>query len=137
MGDRAGSTTPTPRPQRITDSIDLADTGIPALTQHTITARRASDPPNCQPRLDADRISLYRHHQCLQALQRGTPQASQDFGGVPRTHQFLVTLMVHTNQINPASTPAAASATSMTNAYPVVVIPRDGQQTGHPDRRTL
>lgn len=35
-------------------------------------------------------------------------------GGVPRTHQFLVTLTVHTNKINPATTSAAV----MTNATP-------------------
>ena len=76
-----------------------------------------------------DRVNLYRHHRCLQALQRGTPQAGQDFSGVPRTHQFLVTLTVHTNKINPATTPTATSAASMKNGHPVVVIQRDGQQT--------
>jgi hypothetical protein len=54
----------------------------------------------------------------LQALQRGTPQAGQGFSGVPRTHQFLVTLTVHTNKINPATTPTATSAAVMTNATP-------------------
>jgi hypothetical protein len=39
-------------------------------------------------------------------------------GGVPRTHQFLVTLTVHTNKINPATTPTATSAAVMTNATP-------------------
>jgi hypothetical protein len=68
---------------------------------------------------------LHRHHQCLQALQRRTPQAGQNFSGVPRTHQFLVTLTVHTNHINPAGTPTAASAASMKNRYPVVVILSD------------
>jgi hypothetical protein len=75
-----------------------------------------------------DRVSLYRHHRCLQALQRGTPQASQDFSGVPRIHQFLVTLTVHTNKINPATTPTATSAASMKNGHVVVVIQTDGQQ---------
>ena len=37
-----------------------------------------------QPGLDADQISLYRHHRCLRALQRGTLRARQDFSGVPR-----------------------------------------------------
>jgi hypothetical protein len=46
---------------------------------------------------------------------------------VPRTHQFLVTLTVHTNTINPAMTPTTPSATSMTNRPAVVVIQRDGQ----------
>ena len=69
--------------------------------QHPITTTRAPDLPGRQPGLDADRIDLYRHHRCLQALQRGTPQARQDFSGMPRTHQFLVTLTVHTNKINP------------------------------------
>ncbi|MDO2392194.1 hypothetical protein QRB37_25905, partial [Mycobacterium avium subsp. hominissuis] len=45
--------------------------------------------------------------------------------------QFLVTLTVHTNKINPTTAPQATSARSMTTAYPVVVIPRDGQ---HPLR---
>jgi hypothetical protein len=40
-------------------------------------------------------------------------------GGVPRTHQFLVTLTVHTNKINPTTTPTATTATSMTNSHPV------------------
>jgi hypothetical protein len=48
---------------------------------------------------------------------------------VPRTHQFLVTLTVHTNKINPATTPTATSAASMKNGHPVVVIQRDGQQS--------
>ena len=47
---------------------------------------------------------------------------------MPRTHQFLVTLTVHTNKINPATTPTATSAASMKNGHPVVVIQRDGQQ---------
>jgi hypothetical protein len=50
---------------------------------------------------------------------------------VSRTHQFLVTLTVHTNKINPATTPTATSATSMTNEASLIVIPRDGQQTIH------
>ena len=70
----------------------------------------APDLPGRQPGLDADRIDLYRHHRCLRALQRGTPQAGQDFSGVPRTHQFLVTLTVHTDKIKPATTPTATSA---------------------------
>jgi len=55
-----------------------------------------------QPGLDADQVSLYRHHWCLRALQRGTLRARQDFGGVPRTHQFLITLTVHTTKLKPA-----------------------------------
>ena len=46
---------------------------------------------------------------------------------MPRTHQFLVTLTVHTNKINPAATPSHRSATSMTNRHQVVVIQKDGQ----------
>jgi len=49
---------------------------------------------------------------------------------VPRTHQFLVTLTVHTNKINPAATPTVTSADSMKNGHPVVAIQRDGQQVG-------
>jgi hypothetical protein len=99
-------------------------------TQHA-TAARAPNLPSNQPGLDADRIDLYRHHQCLRALQRGTPQARQDFSGVSRTHQFLVTLTVHTNKINPAMPPSPTSATSMTNRRRVVVIQRDAQQAGY------
>ena len=98
--------------------------------QHPITAARAPDLPGRQPGLDADRIDLYRHHRCLRALPRGTPQARQDLSGVPRTHQFLVTLTVHTNKINPAMTPSRRSATSMTNRHQVVVIQKDGQHRG-------
>jgi hypothetical protein len=46
---------------------------------------------------------------------------------VPRTHQFLVTLTVHTNKINPTTTPTTTSATSMTETALVVAIPRDAQ----------
>ncbi|BCI83698.1 hypothetical protein MTY66_53230 [Mycolicibacterium sp. TY66] len=56
----------------------------PPTTQHALRARRASDQARRQPGLDADQISLYRHHQCLRALQRGTLRARQDFSGVPR-----------------------------------------------------
>ncbi|BCO33665.1 hypothetical protein MHEC_00980 [Mycobacterium heckeshornense] len=115
----------------ITQSLDLTGPGIPPATQHPVPACRTRDLPSRQPGLDADNISLYRHHRCLRALQRGTPQADQDFSGVPRTHQFLVTLTVHTNKINPAATPTVTSADSMKNGHPVVAIQRDGQQ---PDR---
>jgi hypothetical protein len=77
--------------------------------------------------LETTKFAVYRHHRCLRALQRGPPQARQDLSGVPRTHQFLVTLTVHTNKINPATTPTATSAASMKNGQPVVVIERDGQ----------
>ena len=95
-------------------------------SQHPATAGTA-DLPSSQPGLDADRINLYRHHQCLRALQRGTPQASQDFSGVPRTHQFLDTLMVQTTKIKPALTPTTPSAHSTTTTHPLVVIQRDAQ----------
>ncbi|WP_234935638.1 hypothetical protein, partial [Mycolicibacterium austroafricanum] len=108
-------------------SLYLAGPGKPPTAQHPAHTRRAGDRPSRQPGLDADRIDLYRHHQCLRALQRGTSQARQDFSEVPRTHQFLVTLTVHTNKINPAPTAPATSAPSMTNEYPAVVILRDGQ----------
>ena len=110
------------RPKRMTQSLDLPSPRIPPPAEHTVPARRTFDPTGRQPGLDADRIDLYRHHRCLRALQRGTPQAGQDFSGVPRTHQFLVTLTVHTNKINPATTPTATSAASMKNRQPVVVI---------------
>jgi hypothetical protein len=118
MGDLARPAARPLRPQRIAEPLDLPGPGIPPAAQHTVPARRAADPTNGQPELDADNISLYRHHRCLQALQRGIPQAGQGFSGVPRTHQFLVTLTVHTNKINPATTPTATSAAVMTNATP-------------------
>lgn len=43
-------------------------------------------------------------------------------------NQFLVTLTVHTNKINPATTPTTTSATSVKNGHPMVVIHKDGQQ---------
>ena len=52
----------------------------------------------------------------------------KDFSGVPRTHQFLVTLMVHTNKTNATTPPTTASPTSVTDTDSVVAIPRDGQQ---------
>jgi hypothetical protein len=52
--------------------------------------------------------------------------------GVPRTRQFLVTLTVHTNKINPAPAQTITSATSVTDTASVVVIPRDAQQTSIP-----
>ncbi len=127
VGDRARpAACPPPQP------LDLSGPGIPPAAQHTDPTRRAADPTGRQPRLDVDRVSLYRHHRCLQPLQRGTPQAGQDFSGVPRTHQFLVTLTVHTNKINPATTPTATSAASMKKGHPVVVIQRDGQRLRGP-----
>jgi len=51
----------------------------------------------------------------------------KDFSGVPRTHQFLVTLMVHTNKTNATTAPTTASPTSVTDTDSVVAIPRDGQ----------
>ncbi|WP_142383115.1 hypothetical protein [Mycobacterium intracellulare] len=47
---------------------------------------------------------------------------------MPRTHQFLITLMVHTTKLKPATTPAFTSTRSTTNGRPVVTIQRDGQQ---------
>jgi hypothetical protein len=100
-----------------------------SLSPSICRARAYPQPPNTPSRhvgqpipptanRNSTNISLYRHNQCLQALQRGTPQAGQGFSGVPRTHQFLVTLTVHTNKINPATTPTATSAAVMTNATP-------------------
>ncbi|TDK91728.1 Wadjet anti-phage system protein JetD domain-containing protein [Mycolicibacterium mucogenicum] len=47
--------------------------------------------------------------------------------GCRATHQFLITLMVHTTKINLATTPTVTSARSMTVDHLVLVIPRDGQ----------
>jgi hypothetical protein len=57
----------------------------------------------------------------------GLPSAAV-LSEVPRTRQSFVTLTVHTNKINPATTPTATSAASTTNGHPVVVIQRGGQQ---------
>ncbi|WP_328586083.1 oxygenase MpaB family protein [Mycobacteroides immunogenum] len=50
----------------------MAGAGIPPAAQHPVRTSRAGNRPTNQPRLDADTIDLYRHHQCLRALQRGT-----------------------------------------------------------------
>ena len=64
------------------------------------------------------------------ALRTAPPERSAKNSAVaPCTHQFLVTLTVQTNKINPAATAPTTSARSMTNNYPLVVILRDGQQT--------
>jgi hypothetical protein len=123
---RARSATGPPRRNRIRQPRDPAGTGITPPAQHA-TATRAPNLPGSQPGLDAGKIDLYRHHRCLRALQRGTPQAGQDFSGVPRTHQFLVTLTVHTHKINSATSRLTTSATSLTETTPMVVVPRDAQ----------
>ena len=71
-----------PHPQVLI--IAPASAGESPAAKNTLRARRAADLASCQPGLDADQISLYRHHQCLRALQRGTLRARQDFSGVPR-----------------------------------------------------
>ena len=128
MGTNPPAAPSPPRTKRIRQPVDPSRTGMTPSGQHPITAARAPDLSGRQPGLDADRID--RHHRCLRALPRGTPQARQDLSGVPRTHQFLVTLTVHTNKINPAMTPSRRSATSMTNRHQVVVIQKDGQHRG-------
>ena len=59
--------------------------------------------------------------------QRGTLRARQDFGGVPRTHQFLITLMVHTTKLKPAGH-ATDHIGKINDEWP----PRDS----HPERRS-
>jgi hypothetical protein len=127
VGHRARPTPRPPRPHRLAQSLDRPGPAIPPPTEHTVATRRTPNPTRRQPGLDAHRIDLYRDHRCLRALQRGTPQASQDFSGVPRTHQFLVTLTVHTNTSNPGNRPTRPSPTSLTNPHQVVFIQRDGQ----------
>ena len=61
------------------------------------------------------------------ALQRALRPVPAKTRRVPRAHQFLVTLTVHTNPINPATTPTTTSATSVKNGRAAVVIQRDGQ----------
>ncbi|CAN3129548.1 hypothetical protein ACNUDN_03333 [Mycobacterium sp. smrl_JER01] len=47
--------------------------------------------------------------------------------GCRATHQYVLTLTVHTNTSNSATIRASRSATSTTIHYPMVVIPKDGQ----------
>ena len=47
--------------------------------------------------------------------------------GCRATHQYVLTLTVHTNTSNLTRIRRLTSATSMTNNYPVVVMLRDGQ----------
>ncbi|EUA32713.1 hypothetical protein I553_2312 [Mycobacterium xenopi 4042] len=81
-----------------------------------------------QPRLDADNISLYRHHRCLQALTARHPASP------PRLQRGVAHPPVprHTDgaheQDQPANKPTTTSANSMTNKTAVVVTRRDGQQ---------
>ena len=49
---------------------------------------------------------------------------------MPRTHQYVVTLTVHTNKIKPAEPNRRTSPTSTTDTAPVVVIHEDVQQMG-------
>ncbi len=84
MGDQTRPAPRPPRPHPTGQTDDTARAGESPTTQHAPRARRAPDLARRQPGLDADQISLYRHHQCLRALQRGTLRARQDFSGVPR-----------------------------------------------------
>src|ERR1700739_3072378 len=126
VGDRTRPTARPPRPNRIAETLDLPGPGIP--------------PPTPPPRPAAQRIPPVASRDSTRTGSTSTVtigaskhysaaprQAGQDFSGVPRTHQFLVTLMVHTNKINPATIPTATSAASMTNGHPMVVIQRDAQ----------
>ena len=106
-----------------------ASPGETPAAQHPVRARRTAICPARQPGLDANRINLYRHHQCLRALQRGT------LASPPRLQRGAAHPSVppHTDgahqQAQPRPTTApATSASSMTNDHPVVVIQRDGQQ---------
>lgn len=47
--------------------------------------------------------------------------------GCRATHQYVLTLTVHTNTSNSATIRGSRSATSTTIHYPMVVIPKDGQ----------
>ena len=58
MGDLGRPAARPLRPQRIAEPLDLPGPGIPPAAQHTVPARRAADPTNGQPELDADNISL-------------------------------------------------------------------------------
>ena len=46
--------------------------------------------------------------------------------GYRATHQYVLTLTVHTNTSNLTRIRPLTWATSMTDNYPVIVIPRDG-----------
>jgi alkanesulfonate monooxygenase SsuD/methylene tetrahydromethanopterin reductase-like flavin-dependent oxidoreductase (luciferase family) len=51
--------------------------------------------------------------------------------GASCTHQFLDTLTVQTTNLNSRAIPTTTSASSTTTQHPVIVIPRDAQQTPH------
>ncbi|EUA42308.1 hypothetical protein I553_6168 [Mycobacterium xenopi 4042] len=127
MGNQTRPASCPPRPQRTAQSLDPPDPGIPPAAQHPIPACRASDPTARQPRLDADNISLYRHHRCLQALTARHPASP------PRLQRGVAHPPVprHTDgaheQDQPANKPTTTSANSMTNKTAVVVTRRDGQ----------
>ncbi|MFH5246051.1 hypothetical protein, partial [Antrihabitans spumae] len=58
----------------------------------------------------------------------GAPEISaKNSAGAPCTHQFLDTLTVQANKINPTPTPHTTSANTLTIHHPVVVTPRDRQ----------
>ena len=124
--DRAGSAPGPPRPHESCQSGDPPDPRIP-------------QPPST-PFLQAGR--LIRPSANRDSTRTGsattvtispssttarTPSVPAKTRRVPRAHQFLVTLTVHTNPINPATTPTTTSATSVKNGRAAVVIQRDGQ----------
>ena len=127
-------TPPTPRPARSYRTLQPDHPPRPPETppgQHPIRARRTRQLPSGQPGLDANRIDLYRHHQCLSHYARCPGGLRQEISrgavhpSVPR----------HTDgadhQDQTRLTPPTTSAASTTKNHPVVVMPSDCQ---HPRR---
>jgi hypothetical protein len=133
---RASPRTPaagSPRPNRIGQPSDPAETAMTPSAQHPAAAR-ACDLPGSQPGLDADRIDLYRHHRCLRALRRDPPRSRQRLQrGFAHPSVPGHTYGAH-EQDQPTATPTTTSPTSVTDTAPVVVIPRDAQQPPAIDR---
>jgi hypothetical protein len=118
MGDLARPAARPLRPQRIAEPLDLPGRAYP---QPPNTPSRHVGPPipptanrNSTRTTSASTVTIGASKHYSAAPRK----PAKGFSGVPRTHQFLVTLTVHTNNINPATTPTATSAAVMTNATP-------------------
>jgi hypothetical protein len=121
-------------PRPVAASWPATEASRSVVVNPVLSAPFALDNPNSQRnrRLEVLAVLGWLRNQPGDSWQQrwrasGAPPVLKRRDGVPRTHQFLVTLTVHTNTINPAMTPTTPSATSMTNRPAVVVIQRDGQ----------
>lgn len=129
MGDQTHRAARPPRVQHPRPAVDTARACPPPPPQHT-GAIRAADLPSHQPRLDPNRISLYRHQRVPPCIQHGPPAAVPTTrAGGPLSSQLnlLDTLTVTTRQTNTPTRPPPPSATSTTYNNPNVVIQNDGQ----------